>query len=149
MHLILTLFMLSSAWATSPNFESVYKDLTVEEKDVTGGRLGGRTLRKEAGGLTCEASTPVVPHPTTTYHCALSKGMNAAKIYAAMGAPEKDVTPEGRLGSATFAKTAGPLTCRKSSVVVPNAKPRFSCELTRATAQPEEEEYDTGSSSAQ
>lgn len=50
-------------------------------------------------------------------------------IYDALRVQEMNITPEGLLGSVTFEKAVGGLSCQKVSVVVPNAVPAYSCSI--------------------
>lgn len=123
------------------NKELIYNALNVPEKD---GRLvdsqgrhsvGAMILMKSVGGLTCRKTTVVVPNAIPTYECAAASKWNDAAIYKALNVPEEDIRPRDdrgmpSVGMMMMGKSVGGLTCRKDTVVVPNAKAKYSCLFT-------------------
>jgi len=115
--------------------ESIYQALKVAEVNATPpNSLGAALHEKSVGGLVCRKSLVVYPNAKPQYECLLSNQADAQAIWDALGIPEKNSTPQGMMGAATFKKTIGNLECEKSQGVYPGAKPSFQCSLkTRST----------------
>lgn len=134
-HLLICAAILTSilsadeAGAAKVNAGQIYQTLdTAAKKTTPDGMLGAVTHEKSLGGLTCTETKVVHPNAKPKYRCTLAKDHDASQIYARLKMEEKDTT-EGKLGASTHEKSVGGLVCRKTKVVAPKAKPKFSCSL--------------------
>ncbi|MBC7466347.1 MAG: hypothetical protein H7256_10175 [Bdellovibrio sp.] len=108
---------------------AIYEALNVEAVALNPGVAGVGHFRKTVGGLTCEKSTIIMPNAKPKYSCEIDqKAENFGAIYEALKAKVKVLNP-GIVGAARLQKSVGGLSCIKATIVVPQAKPSYSCTM--------------------
>lgn len=132
--IILTALLAINATASAANSkynaEEIYNALNVKEVVLNPGMVGSSRVQKSVGGLTCVRSKIVYPGAKAQFECQVNeKKENFEAIYKAMKVKETLLNP-GIAGSSRTLKQAGGLSCYRSLLIFPNAKPTFSCEIS-------------------
>lgn len=125
-----------NAFAIEVKDQRLYKAMNVAAVDVTSdGILGETTYQKKIGSLSCHRTQGVYPRAVSSYHCALVGDVRLdGKIYDVLNLPEKNITPDGLLGSSRFQKRVTDFACTKEFGVYPGATPEFSCGFVYETS---------------
>ncbi len=119
----------ASASASKYNAEEIYSVLNVKEVALNPGIVGASRTQKSVGGLTCIRSRVVYPGAKAKFECQVNeKKENFEAIYKAMKVKEVALNP-GIVGASRTLKQAGGLSCIRSLVIYPNAKPTFECDI--------------------
>ncbi len=130
MHAIFAVLLAASSGQAiaAPIDEALFNALKVKEINKTPeGMYGSSEIEKKAGSLVCTKTQTVHPKAVPSYMCQLVGGSDN-DLYDALNIPEKDITPEGLVGSRLTEKTIkGGFSCTRTAAVVPKPTPNTTC----------------------
>lgn len=130
---VASVLIISTPVLAGVNSKKIYNALDVQEANITpSGEKGYILQKKEVGGLSCFKKDFLSILKKSQFTCTLSVDeFDAGTVYNSLNVDEENATPNGLIGSATFEKTVGSLTCTKSFPVVPNPTYFYSCRLEK------------------